>query len=96
MREMIAILVGAMVMSGVVMHAQEEPSAEYVELMKQAGAKAQSIGQHMEAKNCDGIAADATELQEIFQGVGKFWTERDVQDALEACMQTYKGAQALQ
>ena len=52
--------------------------------------------QHIEAKNYDGIAADAAAMMELFQEVGAFWTERDVEDALESCGQIYMGAQALQ
>ena len=104
------MMVGVVVLLGVMAMAQEEPTADYVALMQDAGAKAKSISQNIEAKNYDGIAADAAAIMAVFvedttvrpsswscaQEVGAFWIERKVEDALEACGQSYMGAQALQ
>ena len=55
-----------------------------------------SIGQSVEAKNYDGIATDAAALQEVFAEVGKFWRERDIEDALATCGATYQAAAAIE
>ena len=84
------MMVGVVVLLGVMAMAQEEPTADYVALMQDAGAKAKSISQNIEAKNYDGIAADAAAIMAVFvedttvrpsswscaQEVGAFWIEQ--------------------
>ena len=90
------VTLGAVVLLGVALAAQERPSESFVELMQAAGGGMRSIGQHVEAKDYDAIASEAAALQEVFTEVGAFWRERDVEDALAACEVTYQAAAAIE
>lgn len=88
---------GAVVCMGAVLTAaNEKPTAAFQNLMKTAGGSLQSIGKNAEAKNYDGIAADAAKLKTTFAEVGKFWTEKKVETALTACRSTYQAANDLE
>ncbi|MGE3511878.1 MAG: hypothetical protein AB7N65_23675 [Vicinamibacterales bacterium] len=76
--------------------ANEKPTPEYQGLMKQAGGALQSVGKNAEAKNYDGLIADAGTLKAAFAEVGKFWTAKKVDTALNACKATYQAATELE
>ncbi len=90
------VTLGAVALLGAALSAQETPTESYVELMRAASAGRRSIGQNVQAKNYDAVATAAAELQEVFAEVGKFWTERNVEDALADCRTVYQAAAAIE
>ncbi len=90
------VTLGAVALLAAALSAQETPTESYVKLMRAASASRRSIGQNVEAKNYDGVATDAAALQEVFAEVGKFWAERDVEDAMASCRVTYQAAAAIE
>lgn len=91
------VTLGAVVLLGVSLSAQEKPTESFVKLMQSAGSGMRSIGQGVEAKDYDAIASEAAALQGVFVEVGAFWRERDNnEDALAACGATYQAAAAIE
>lgn len=90
------VTLGAVALLGAALSAQEAPPESHVKLMQAASAGRRSIGQNVAAKNYDAIATDAASLQEVFAEVGKFWAERDAEDALAACQTVYQAAAAIE
>jgi len=60
----------------------EKPPEAYVKLMKDTNTAAQSLRGHVQAKDYDGIAADATALRKLFADTEAFWAARKVDDAI--------------
>ena len=62
--------------------AAERPPEAYVKLMKDTNTAAQSLRGHAQAKDYDGIAADAAALRKLFSDAEAFWTTRKADDAI--------------
>jgi cytochrome c556 len=62
--------------------AAEKPPETYVKLMKDTNAAAQSLRAHVQAKDYDGIAADAAALRKLFTDTEAFWAARKADDAI--------------
>ena len=60
----------------------EKPPESYVTLMKDTNTAAQALRGHVQAKDYDGIAADAAALKKLFAGTEAFWTSRKADDAI--------------
>lgn len=77
--------------------ANEKPSAEFQQAMKDSVTANQKIAKDVEAKDYDGVAAGAATLKKIFMGpVGKYWTEAKNEDGLKKCTDTYNAADSLE
>ena len=50
--------------------------------MKDTNTAAQALRGHVQAKDYDGIAADAAALRKLFADTEAFWTARKVDDAI--------------
>jgi mono/diheme cytochrome c family protein len=62
--------------------AGERPPESYVKLMKDTNTAAQTLRGHVQAKDYDGIAADAAALGKLFADTEGFWTARKADDAI--------------
>lgn len=87
---------GVLLLGASLTAAAEKPTPEFQTLMKTAGGTLQSIGKNADAKNYDGLVADAGTLKSTFAEVGKFWTAKKVDTALTACTATYRAATELE
>jgi cytochrome c556 len=67
---------------GVTILAAEKPPDTYVKLMKDTNTAVQSLRGHVQAKDYDGIAADAAALRKLFTDTEAFWAARRVDDAV--------------
>ena len=66
----------------VIVRSAEKPPEAYVKLMKDTNTAVQSLRGHVQAKDYDGIAADATALRKLFTDAEAFWAARKVDDAI--------------
>jgi hypothetical protein len=71
--------------------AGEKPPEAHVKLMKEANAAGAALRGHVQAKDYDGIAADAATLKPLFADIEKFWTERKAEDAVGFAKTGVKG-----
>jgi hypothetical protein len=62
--------------------AGEKPPEAHVKVMKDTNAAAQALRNHVQAKDYDGVAADAATLRKTFADIETFWTARKVDDAI--------------
>jgi len=82
MRKCISSTVAVAAMGVVAMLAAEKPPESYVKLMKDTNTAAQGLRGHVQAKDYDGIAADAGALKKLFAESEAFWTSRKADDAI--------------
>jgi cytochrome c556 len=82
MRKCVSITLAVAAMGVVAMLAAEKPPESYVKLMKDTNTAAQGLRGHVQAKDYDGIAADAAALKKLFADTEAFWTPRKADDAI--------------
>lgn len=76
--------------------AAEKPPESHVKMMKDVNTTATALRGHVQAKDYDGIAADAEALKPMFAEIEKFWTARKVDDALGFAKTGAKGVADLE
>jgi cytochrome c556 len=77
-----ALVVAAGVLAAITIRAAEKPPEAHVKLMKDTNTTAAALRGHVQAKDYDAIAGDATTLKTAFADIEKFWTARKVDDAI--------------
>ena len=82
MRVYLSTMLGIAALGVVAMLAAEKPPESYVKLMKDTNTAAQALRGHVQAKDYDGIAADAVALKKLFGDTEAFWTLRKADDAI--------------
>ena len=74
----------ALVLGVAVVAANEKAPTEFVDAMKGINATNMKLRQHVQAKDFDGVAADAAALKPFTEANVKFWTGKKVDDAIKA------------
>ena len=82
MRRYLSMTVAGAAVGVATMLAAERPPESYVKLMKDTNTAAQGLRGHVQAKDYDGIAADAVALKKLFADTEAFWTLRKADDAI--------------
>lgn len=87
----------SLVVLGISVIAAEKPPADFQQAMKENGAALQKLAKDVEAKDYDAIAAGAGTLKKNFQGpVGKYFTDKKMDDALKQCTAAFQAADGLE
>jgi hypothetical protein len=87
----------SLVVLGISVIANEKPSADFQQAMKENGAALQKLAKDVEAKDFDAIAAGAGTLKKNFQGpVGKYFADKKMDDALKQCTAAFQAADNLE
>jgi cytochrome c556 len=87
----------SLVVLGMSVIANEKPPADFQQAMKENGAALQKLAKDVEAKDFDAIAAGAGTLKKNFQGpVGKYFTDKKMEDALKQCTAAFQAADTLE
>jgi hypothetical protein len=81
---------------GVVVLAAEKPPAEYQSAMKAIGAAQASLRGNVTSKNYEGVVRDAATMKASFGTAERFWSARNVQDALGHAKAAAKAAADLE
>jgi len=77
--------------------ANEKPSADFREAMRENGAALQKLAKDVEAKDFDAIAAGAGTLKKNFSGpIGKYFTDKKMEDALKQCTAAFQASDGLE
>jgi cytochrome c556 len=82
MRVYVSTTLAVAALGVVTLLAAEKPPEPYVKLMKDTNTAAQALRGHVQAKDYDGIAADAAALEKLFGDTEAFWTARKAGDAI--------------
>ena len=99
MHRMIALSLGTIVAVagfGLGLAANEKPTPEFQNIMKSNGATNAALRMHVQAKDYDGIAADAATLKANYAKIETFWTAKKVDDAIAFAKSGAKGAADLE
>jgi hypothetical protein len=81
---------------GFVVLAAEKPPAEYQNAMKAIGAAQASLRGNVISKNYEGVARDAATMKASFVTAEKFWSARNVPDAVGHAKAAAKAATDLE
>jgi hypothetical protein len=81
---------------GVVALAAEKPPAEYQNAMKAIGGAQASLRGHVTSRNYEGVARDAATMKASFGTAERFWSARNVPDAVEHARAAAKAASDLE
>jgi len=90
-----AVLCAAMIGAATIL-AGEQPPDSYVKLMKDTNAAVQSLRGHVQAKDYEGMTADAAALKKLFADTEAFWNARKADDATSFAKTAGKAASGLE
>jgi len=77
--------------------ANEKAPADFQQAMKENGATLQKLAKDIEGKDFDAVAAGAATLKKNFGGpVGKYFTDKKMEDALKQCTAAFQAADGLE
>lgn len=93
----IAVIAAFALSIGVAVSANEKPTPEFQQAMKDNGATMQKLAKDADAKDYTALAADAAALKAAFMGpIGKFFTEKKMDAALTKCKEAYAASDSLE
>lgn len=92
MRKSGLLVLGAVVLLGLSVAANEKPSAAYVQAMKDIQSAQMGMRTAVTAKDYDAIAKHAATFKASFDAAEQFWTAKKADDAIQAAKAGVKGA----
>jgi cytochrome c556 len=96
MRLRVSVVLPLVISAAAAALAAENPPESYAKLMKDTNAAMQSLRGHVQAKDYEGMTADATSLKKLFADTEAFWTARKADDAIGFAKTAGKAAAALE